>query len=119
MEKVHTRVVWLPVLVIFALGIVFLQTGYRPASSGTVAGQVDSTEGIVYAAPPSQQEVSSAGVQSSVDEDSAPLLAQTSPTVIPFQAEVLPPVVSAPVPRGTGLFDEIADRLLRSLLNIF
>lgn len=45
--------------------------------------------------------------------------AQPSTTRSPFTTEVLPPVVSEPVPTGRGLFDEITDRLLRALLNFF
>ncbi len=48
-----------------------------------------------------------------------PAQAQPSATQGPYTSEVLPPVVSEPVPSGRGLFDEITDRLLRALLNFF
>lgn len=123
MVKVHKRIVWLPVLVIFALGLVFLQLGYGPGRGSTVVGPAYSVEGQAYAAQASpQQRTEAAGdlpLQGGAQAEAASLQAQASPTAGPFEAEVLPPVVSAPVQRGTGLFDEIADRLLRSLLNIF
>jgi hypothetical protein len=49
----------------------------------------------------------------------APAQSQPSATQGPYTSEVLPPVVSEPVPSGRGLFDEITDRLLRALLNFF
>ena len=48
-----------------------------------------------------------------------PAQAQPIATQGSYTSEVLPPVVSEPVPSGRGLFDEITDRLLRALLNFF
>jgi hypothetical protein len=128
MRKGHSRGVWLGVLVIVVLALVCVQMGYVPVRGSAVTGptyalEASATSSVgeasVLASLAHQELLKADALQGKTGLAAAPLLAQASPTAGPFQAEVLPPVLSAPVLRGTGLFDEIADRLLRSLLNIF
>ena len=103
--------------VLFAtLMIVVAAVALGSANAGHAIDRASNLTGLAYVGsdPALPNTVSQASTQALAQ---AP--AQAAATQEPLLTEVLPPVVSQPVPTGRGLFDEITDRLLRALLNFF